>query len=89
MYAEAVSDRDEKIEFCEAWARLLGWGRVTLQQVLTGPLAESDPFGIDLGRGDRSAETRLGWKLIKMRDQVWGGYQVVKDGRGWRLQRAG
>jgi hypothetical protein len=89
MYADAVSDRDEMLTFLEAWAGQLGWRPVTITQLLYGPLLVADPFGIDTSKSTRSQETAIGYRLGKIRGQVHGGFQVVKDGRMWRLRTTG
>jgi putative DNA primase/helicase len=86
LYADAVTEKDDKIAFLEAWHEWAGETPVTSQQILM-VLGGHEPFEI-AGKGTpRSQQTRLGWALGKMRDQVWGGYQVIKQGRAWRVRR--
>jgi hypothetical protein len=88
LYADAVSERDEKITFLETWYGRFGEREVSTQDLITN-LADVDPFEIT-GRGtERSQQTRFGTLLGRMRDQVWGGYQVVKRGRAWSVRKLG
>ena len=84
LHADAVSERDERVAFLEAWYSWAPDRTVTTGQII-GALADADPFGIS-GQGSlRSQETRLGVQLGKIRDQVCEGYQVVKRGRFWSV----
>jgi hypothetical protein len=86
LYADAVTERDEKIVFLETWLERLGDVPVTTQHLIVN-LGDVDPWGVMNGGTSRSQETKLGYRLAKMRDQVWGGYQVTKHGRAWTVRR--
>jgi hypothetical protein len=86
LYADSMDERDEKEAFLEAWYTWAGEEPVSTQQILDS-VGYAEPFEIS-GRGTaRSQQTRLGGHLGKMRDQVWGGYQVVKHGREWSVRK--
>jgi len=85
LYAEAVSERDEKIGFLQAWSDMFGNQPVNGQQILMS-LGHVLPFRLDAKAGARSHQTSIGVELTRMKDQVWGGYQVAKRGRSWVLQ---
>lgn len=85
LYADAVSERDEKIIFCEEWFSRLG-GEPALPQHLLAMLGDVEPFSVAGHGPPRSQQTKFGNGLAKMRGQVWGGYQVVKQGRKWRIE---
>jgi putative DNA primase/helicase len=82
LYADAVSERDEKVVFLEEWIARLGNWPVTTRQVLD-MCGDVEPFGVTGSGTQRGQQTRMGYWLGKMRDQVWGGYQVTKQGRMW------
>jgi putative DNA primase/helicase len=88
LYEDAVSDRDERIEFLEAWHQRLGSRPQTPKQLLAA-LGDVEPFGITAQGSVSSQSMRLGHVLTKMRDQVWGGYKVVRQGRMYCVQKAG
>ncbi|HAR41445.1 MAG TPA: ATPase, partial [Bdellovibrionales bacterium] len=77
FYKEADQEADTYLRFVHAWNEK--WG--------AEPVGSSDLFelavesGIELGKGgDRSAKTRLGLILSKMRDRVFDGLTIEKGG---------
>jgi putative DNA primase/helicase len=86
LYADSVTEKDEKITFLETWHSWAGEALVTTQQILSS-IGHAEPFGITGQGSPKSQQTRIGYALGKMRDQVWGGYQVVKQGRSWQVRK--
>ena len=88
LYEDAVSDRDERIEFLEAWHARLGTAPCNPKQLLE-VLGDVEPFGITGEGWLNSQAMRFGHVLMKMRDQVWGEYKVTRQGRMYRVQKTG
>jgi hypothetical protein len=86
LYADAVSEKDDKITFLEVWHSWAGEKLVGTKDIIDW-IGYAEPFGITGQGSAKSQQTRLGTYLGKMRDQVWGGYQVEKQGRSWRVRQ--
>jgi hypothetical protein len=86
VYDRSVFEREERCEFVITW-----WGIYRDQPVSTDQLDVltlqpdvPDIFGLH-GVAAKGRSMRIGWALGKMRDTVWCGLRIVKDGRKWRL----
>jgi putative DNA primase/helicase len=86
LYADSVTEKDEKSTFLEVWHAWAGEKLVGTKDILDW-IGYAEPFGITGQGSAKSQQTKLGTYLGKMRDQVWGGYQVEKQGRSWRVRR--